>query len=300
MGNFQHTNVVSITKDRVIFQLQQMQNFDWLQELGEVFCVFDQQDSGNVSFGVQRDKQKYFVKYAGAKPVHFTGNPSEAIQSLINAVPVYQALEHPHVIKLVNHFPTEKGYALVFEWFEGECLHSHWTFGGKAKYTNPKSPFYRFKQLDVEKRLHVLDAILSFHAYVESQNYVAVDLYDGSILYDFHNDKLKLCDIDFYRMAPAINDIGKDFWGSTRLKSPEEYELGAPIDSKTNVFTLGAMAFVLLGGELDRSLSKWDAGHELYEVALKAVEENRENRYGTVKEFYNAWNEASNSMNPTK
>jgi serine/threonine protein kinase, bacterial len=283
-----------MTLDKVNFQLQEEQDFDWLKQLGAVFCVFDQQDSGNISFGIEKDEQRYFVKYAGAKPIDFIGNPKDAIERLKNAVSVYQSLEHPHLIKLIDYFATENGYAVVFQWFEGECLHSHWTFGGVAKYTNPKSPFYRFKKLELEKRLKALDAIFSFHTYVESKKHVAVDFYDGSILYDFKNDETKICDIDFYRKSPSINDIGEDFWGSNRSKSPEEYELGSSIDSITNVFNLGAIVFGLLGGEMDRSFSKWDANYGLYEVAIKAVEENRNKRYSTVKEFYDTWESVLN------
>ncbi|MDQ0350563.1 serine/threonine-protein kinase [Alkalibacillus filiformis] len=294
MENLQKTNLITMTLDKVDFQLQEEQNFDWLKQYGAVFCVFDQQDSGNISFGVEKDERKFFVKYAGSKPIDFTGNPEDAIERLKKAVPVYQSLEHQHLIKLLDHFSTEIGYALVFEWFEGECLHSHWSFGGIAKYTNPNSPFYRFKKLEVEKRLKALDAIFSFHTYVESQRYVAVDFYDGSILYDFKSNETKICDIDFYRHSPSINDFGEDFWGSNRSKSPEEYGLGAPIDSITNVFNLGAIAFGLLGGERDRSFSKWDANQGLYEVAIKAVEEDRNKRYSTVKEFYDAWKSVLN------
>lgn len=42
----------------------------------------------------------------------------------------------------------------------------------------------------------------------------------------------------------------------------------------------------LLGGELDRSILKWDAGQQLYEVALKAVEKDRIERYLSVEEFF--------------
>lgn len=294
MENLQKTNLITMTIDKVDFQLQEEHNFDWLKQYGAVFCVFYQQDSGNISFGVEKGEQKYFVKYAGSKPIDFTGNPEDAIERLKKAVPVYQSLEHQHLIKLLDHFSTENGYAVLFEWFEGECLHSHWLFGGIAKYTNPNSPFYRFKKLEVEKRLKALDAIFSFHTYVESQRYVAVDFYDGSILYDFKNNETKICDIDFYRHSPSINDMGDDFWGSSRSKSPEEYDLWAPIDSITNVFNLGAIAFGLLGGEGDRSFSKWDANQGLYEVAIKAVEEDRNKRYSTVKEFYDAWKSVLN------
>lgn len=266
-------HLITITLNKVQFQLQEEQDFNWLRQLGAVFCVFDQQDSGNISFGIEKDGHRYFVKYAGAKPSEFSENPEDpedAIKRLKNAVPVYQSLEHPHLIKLIDYFDTENGYALVFQWFEGECLHSHWSFGGAAKYTNPKSPYYRFKKLELEKRLKSLDTIFSFHTYVESKQHVAVDFYDGSILYNFEKDETKICDIDFYRKSPSINDIGEEFWGSTRLKSPEEYELGSPIDAITNVFNLGGIAFGLLGGEMDRSFAKWDASGELYEVCSES------------------------------
>lgn len=289
MGNVDKTNAITLTLNKVEFQLQEAHNFDWLKQLGSVFCVFDQQDSGNISFGIEKDDQKYFVKYAGAKPIDFSGNPKDAIDRLQQAVPVYQALKNPHLINLFDYLSTENGFAVIFMWFDGECLHAHWSYGGLAKYTNPRSPFYRFKQLEVEKRLNTIDAIFLFHTYVELQEYVAVDFYDGSILYDFNNDVTKICDIDFYRKSPSINDLGENFWGSNRSKSPEEYELGSPIDSVTNVFNLGAIVFGLLGGELDRSFSKWEANKNLYKVAQKAVEADRNKRYLTVKEFYQAW-----------
>ncbi|MDQ0230129.1 serine/threonine-protein kinase [Metabacillus malikii] len=286
-------DIVTITIDDVTFQLQEPHNLSWLNQLGKVFCVFDEQDSGNISFGIERKNKKFFVKYAGAKPKEFTGNPNDAVARLKTAIPIYQTLQHPHLIQLLDYFNTENGgFAAVFEWFEGECLHPHWKFAGDVKYKHPKSPYYRFRNLDITKRLQTLENIYAFHTYVEAKGFVAVDFYDGSILYDFINNQTKICDIDFYRTAPSINDVGDQFWGSDRFKSPEEYTKGSPIDSVTNVYTMGAIAFNLLGGETDYTFSKWETTKSLYDVALKAVEKNRHNRYSTVQQFYEAWNNA--------
>ena len=94
---------------------------------------------------------------------------------LIKAIPVYEQLKHPYLTQMIDHFYINNGYAVIFEWFEGECLHSHWSFGGKEKYINPHSPFYRFKHLDINKRLNVLNMIYSFHVFVEAKGFVAVD-----------------------------------------------------------------------------------------------------------------------------
>jgi serine/threonine-protein kinase len=133
-----------------------------------------------------------------------------------------------------------------------------------------------------------LDAIFNFHVYVESRNYVAIDFYDGSILYDFKTHSTRICDIDCYQPKPYVNNMGR-LWGSSRFMSPEEFELGAEIDSRTNVFNMGAMAFCLLGGERDRAYAKWDAGREHYDTALRAVEQAKDQRYRSVAEFYEAW-----------
>jgi serine/threonine protein kinase, bacterial len=58
------------------------------------------------------------------------------------------------------------------------------------------------------------------------------------------------------------------------------------------VYTMGATAFVFLGGEKDRDISKWRMGRDLYDVALKAVSQERTNRYQTIKEFIENWNMA--------
>ncbi|UOR12837.1 serine/threonine protein kinase [Halobacillus amylolyticus] len=283
---------VTVSLDDVTFQLQESHDFEWLRSLGHVFCVFDEQDSGNICFGIENNGQKRFVKYAGSRPIDFSGAPQDAVARLQKAIPLYNHLRHSNLITLVDYFQTGHGYAAVFKWFEGECLHSHWSFPPPAKYTHPESPYYRYKNLPIEKRLESLDVILSFHSFVESKGYVAVDFYDGSILYDFSNGITKICDIDFYRKAPTINDMGEKFWGSSRSKSPEEFNLGSPIDARTNVFTMGAIAFGILGGEMDHSFSKWEAGKQLYDVALHAVSKKRELRFESVNAFKKAWNQA--------
>ncbi|MGY1462338.1 serine/threonine protein kinase [Bacillus toyonensis] len=285
---------VEIQLNQVTLQLKEHHNFDWLLKLGTVFAVFDQQDSGNICFGVEKDGHKKFIKYAGAQTIAYNGTPEAAIETLIKSVSLYDELKHESLITLIEHFPVQNGYVLIFDWFDGESLHPHWSFPPPEKYKNPNSPFYKFRHLTVVERIYSLNAIFSFHAHVEQKNYVAIDFYDGSILHNFSTNETKICDIDLYSKKPYINNIGR-LWGSSRFMSPEEFELNAIIDEKTNVFNMGAVAFALLGGEKDRSFIKWDASKELYEVASRAVNENRAERYTSVKEFYEAWLKVSSA-----
>lgn len=278
--------------DDVRFELQEEHDFGWLAKLGHVFEVFAQQDSGNISFGVEKNDERFFIKYAGARCITFSGDPQAAIINLKNAMPLYSELSHPALIKLIEHYEVGSGYAAVFEWFEGESLHPHWAFPPPAKYNDPDSPFYRFKHLSVAQRLVSLEHIFSFHEFVEKNGFVAIDFYDGSLLYNFIHNEIKICDIDLYHRRPYYNTMGR-LWGSSRFMSPEEFSLDAEIDGCTNVFNMGAMAFALLGGECDRSLEHWEAGKELYDIALMAVEPCRENRYRCVSEFKLAWDSAA-------
>lgn len=132
----------NIYLDSVSFQLKKHHNFEWLKEMGEVFTVFDEQDSGNICFGIKKDGVKKFVKYAGAETKEYNGNPEDAVEILKNSVSMYEDLKDEHLIHLLEHFETEKGYALIFEWFEGESLHFPSVFPPPHKYTHPDSPFY--------------------------------------------------------------------------------------------------------------------------------------------------------------
>lgn len=274
--------------DGIKFRLKENHDFSWLSKYGNVFTVFDEHDSGNISFGVDKGGIKKFIKYAGAKTIQFNGAPEDAINRLMNGATVYKDLRHPYLVNFIDSFQVNDGYAMIFDWFNGECLHSHWLFTPEEKYTHPQSPNYKFERLSIPKRLEAFKKILEFHVYVEVNDYVGIDFYDGSILYNFKTDDMKICDIDFYSKRPYVNDMG-EMWGSKRFKSPEESKLGAVIDEKTNVYNMGAIAFSIFGGTLDRSKEKWTAGDGYYNIALKAVSESRNDRYPSVSEFYNEW-----------
>ena len=112
----------------------------------------------------------------------------------------------------------------------------------------------------------------------------------GSIMYDFVNGKTTICDIDLFRKQPCVNDMGH-MWGNSRFQSPEEHQLGADIDEITNVYTLGATAFALFG-EYNRTRDKWQLSDKLFEIATRAVSDDRANRQQTIRQFTAEWETA--------
>lgn len=152
----------------------------------------------------------------------------------------------------------------------------------------------------------VFDALFSFLQNVNKKGYVAVDFYDGSIIYDFMTGRTTICDIDLFRKAPVVNDKGIEWFGTKRLKAPEEYKKGSVIDEQTNIFTLGALIFDFFGDFTESEIeqryilnrfvpcpySRWQLNKESYQAAAKAVSFNKNERYKTFAEFFNEWEKA--------
>ena len=75
--------------DSTPFKLKSAFDFSFLSEHGTVFKVYDDQDSGNICFGTEKDCQRYFIKFAGAPTEQYTGDPADAIARLKATLPVF-------------------------------------------------------------------------------------------------------------------------------------------------------------------------------------------------------------------
>ncbi len=276
--------------DDVKYTLKENFDFSFLKQYGRVFKVFDQQDSGNICFGLENDNRKVFVKVAGASTIHYQGSTKKAIEVLKSCRDIYKDLEHESLIRLLDDHDLNHGYALVFEWVEGACLHAHWDFHKYKKGIHKESPNYQFNQLPLEDRLKAFEDILKFHIHVAQKDYISVDFYDGSLIYNFSERRVMIGDIDFYHKGSFVNEQG-DMWGSKRFKSPEEMEVRGVIDELTMVYTMGATAFELLG-DSSRKEDSWMASKALFDVAKKATSKSKNNRFSSLSEMLLSFQEA--------
>ena len=107
------------TINGIPFPMKELCDFSFLQAYGRVFQVFAQNDSGNISFGVSQGERRFFLKVAGAPTAYSCLSPAQAVENLRTALPLYQRLAHPSLIRLVEHFPQGELYVAVFQWAEG-------------------------------------------------------------------------------------------------------------------------------------------------------------------------------------
>lgn len=262
--------------DGMPYKMKEAFDFSFIKKYGTVFKIYDDQDSGNICFGTEQGGKRYFVKFAGAPTARLNGSSQSAIERLEQAVKIYEDLAHGHLIRLIQTEKIGGGFAAIFAWTDGDCL-------GRMY---PKSRM-RFLEMPIESKMKVYEDVLEFHAFVHENGYVAIDFYDGSILYDLDKEQTKICDIDFYEKKPYINTVGRLF-GSSRFMSPEEYTMGAKIDEITNVYTMGATAFALFGDD-KRTKDAWQLHDALYYVALRAVSDERGKRQQSIRQLIRNW-----------
>jgi len=223
--------------DGVEYRLQSSYDFSFLSKYGKVFKAFDQQGSGNISFGVEKDNKRYFVKFAGAPIRNYFAHPEggainteNAIDRLKYAVKLYRELEHTSLIKLLYAEEIGGGFASIYEYTEAIGIEPL------------NSPDYIwFMEMPVQKKMKAFEEIVEFHIYVAAKGYVALDFYDGSILYDYEKEKVIICDIDTYQKSPYIGPLG--LMGSLRYVSPEECAKDTVMDEITDAYTMDTTAF---------------------------------------------------------
>ncbi|MFE5867131.1 hypothetical protein ACFQ6V_00615 [Streptomyces roseifaciens] len=112
-------------------------------------------------------------------------------------------MRHPVIVPQVHRIAVRSNWAVVMPWHEGEVLY-HPTAGGTADRTAPGSAMARFRALPLPLATRAWEQVLSAHLAVEEAGYVAVDFYDGALLYDFTGNAMRLIDLDEYRPGPFV------------------------------------------------------------------------------------------------
>jgi serine/threonine-protein kinase len=238
----------------------------------EAFVVFDQQDSGCLSYGVERDGRKLFVK---------TAQTAAGGKSLRRAIAFHTAVQHPAIVHPVDVIDTEEDTTIVYPWCRGVVL-NHATTGGSER-----SGLERFRRLGVDAALAAIDTILAAHLSVAAAGFVSVDLYDGCFLYDFDRRDMRLVDLDEYRPGPFVVDADR-LPGSRRYMAPEEFRPGATVDERTTVFHMGRTVSELLDSERG---SRCSAAQR--DVVAAATNDAPRARFPTVSALVDAWHATS-------
>ncbi|MGA8246335.1 MAG: hypothetical protein WB797_05470, partial [Nocardioides sp.] len=235
------------------------------------------QDSGNVSWLVDDGDRRLFVKTAGSPALPIGAREpyldhAARVALLRNAVELAGSCDHPALARLLHVIESPVGPVLVYEAAPGELVHAR-----PDERDDPASAYQRFAHLPADRLFMVFDELIDLHAALAAAGWVAVDLYDGCLIVDLDTGSLKVVDLDTYRRSPSVNEMGRMF-GSTRFLAPEELELGAVIDERTTVFTLGRLVWHF-GTRLTETAGDFCGSPRVAEVVRRACRPSPADRY---------------------
>jgi serine/threonine-protein kinase len=254
---------------------------DFAASCGEVFASYEAQDSGCVSFGVQSGNRRWFIK--GPRD-------DAAAETVASAIEFHDRVRHAVIVRPVEVVEVSGFPVLRYPWVDGETLYPATVDSRGPQVRGQGSAHERFRRLPVDQIVFAVDAVFSAHVEVAREGFVAIDLYDGCLHYDFDRRRMRLVDLDEYRMGPvAVPSEGLP--GSKRFRSPEELTPGATLDERSTVYTLGRVAQILLDAGDDTG--EWRASRELEEVASQATAPRPGDRYASVAELAAVWRAAA-------
>ena len=245
---------------------------DHLDSIGDVFATIRGHDSGCTSYGVDDGRDRWFVKVAYDADV----------EQLRSAERFHTTVTHPAIVSLRHAFDVPGGRAVVYPWVPGEILNDPLAPGGRP-HAAADSALQRFRARPVASIERVLDTVIDAHLTVVRDGFVAVDFYDGCLMYDAASEQVRLVDLDGYRPGPYVLDADRQY-GSRRFMAPEEFVRGSTIDERTTVFTLGRTARVLLG-----EAGQWRGSAATERVVDRATAADPATRFASVEALAGAW-----------
>ncbi len=271
--------MLTVELDGLPLRLKAPHDLGWLKGYGRVFCVFDGLITGNLCFGIEKAGRRLFVKYAGARPPQYAGEPQRAVETLMNTALLHDKLRHPCLSPVLERFETDNGFGLVFPWFEGYAL------GPLQVHMDA------FRRLPLGTRLLLYDKLADFFALAAGRDYVAGGVYDEKILVDFSRQNLMFCSVSRFMQMPARTPYPK-LPGSPWYLPPEGYIPGAKLDESINVYAQGALAFTFFGDRNALDLKSWEGAESLHSLAARAVRPRPAQRPSSAAEYLGEWRQA--------
>ena len=259
---------------------------DFVAQAGTVQTTFDRSlISGNVSWLVDTPDGRFFCKSAGntepppGAPAPYFDHRGR-VSLLRNAAALARSCNHPVLASLRAVVETATGPLLVYDVAPGELVNVP-----RSQRSDPSSAYRRFARAPAGVRLRIFDQLLDAHAALGDGGWVASDLYDGCMLVD--DDRLTLIDLDTYHRGPFLNTMGRMF-GSTTYMAPEEFNLGAVIDLRTTVYTLGRLIWHF-GTGITEDAAEFCGTPAQADAVRQACATDQKDRWTDPAQFTTAW-----------
>ncbi len=143
-------------------------------------------------------------------------------------------LNHPNIVTIYDAGEDQDLAYIAMEFLEGKDL---------AEYTKPE------QLLPVSDAVDILCKVAEALTYAHTQSVVHRDIKPANIMYDPRSGGIKVTDFGIARITASSRTRTGVILGTPSYMSPEQFS-GKPVDGRSDLFSLGVMAFELFTGEL--------------------------------------------------
>ncbi len=259
--------------------LREAHDFSWLDGFGRVFVVLQGTVSGCLGFGVERDRQRWYLRHAGALPHGFFGDPAQAVADMRDAEAIYARVEHPALNPLLSVQDVPGGYVQMFPWLPGFPM------------SPPQENHARFRTFPLVNRLAWYDQLVDLLALCEQQSILPLGLGESHIIIDDKEQRIALSTIHRFRFLPCYSAPGRTP-GTPWYRAPESHTPGVALGETAGVFTAGALAYAFLGDRVDHTDRFWEGSPAMLSVARTAVQLAPGRRQRTIRSYLTQWRQA--------
>ena len=141
-------------------------------------------------------------------------------------------LIHPRIVQIYDYGEDDELAYIVMELVNGKSLQEHLSKG---------------TTFSLQEIGEIIRPLLDGLGYVHSEGVVHRDLKPSNIMIN-SDGRIKVCDFGIaHTESSELTQIG-DVLGSLHYMSPEQF-LGQPIDSRTDIYSVGVVAYELLTGK---------------------------------------------------
>ena len=279
LSGFEHTQLV----DGLPVRLKAPHDFSFLRRWGRAVRVLDSLISGNLGFVVEGASGRLFIKYAGAATLGYADAPQGAADRLRAALPRYLRLGGGLLQRPIDSLDLGAGFALAFPFLDAEPLP-----GGE-------NGLDAIAAWPLVHRLAALDALFELIERAAEQDDIVAGLDGSHMMVSPLSRRLYLTSVDRFIRMPWRNAGGR-IPGTARFIAPEGFIPYAPIDERTAVYAMGALALAVLP---DMPTARRRGAHPLSglsAIAHKALLHSPDQRQQTAEAFLDAWRGAVRAM----
>src|SRR5436853_2594785 len=234
-------------------------------------------------------------------PAEVAAHP-DRMKRFVQEAKAASALNHPNIITIYEIDESDSGHFIATEFIDGETLRER----------ELKAPLRLGESLDIAAQiagaLSAAHAAGIVHRDIKPENVMLRQ--DGIVkVLDFGLAKLTAPALDSVDgEAPTRPNVNTDpgvVMGTASYMSPEQAR-GLPVDSRTDIFSLGIVLYEMVAGRLPfegsnrneilasvlndkepQPLTRYssEAPNELGRIVLKALRKQRDERYQTIKDM---------------